>query len=275
MLLWTSRSTGGAKRIWIWNRNLQTKITVFLCAPTNQSTAEFSQIFPLKFVYNWSKIFSKTAKLLEIMFHHIRIIRDRNYKLLLILSAYSFLKNFFLIVKLHLLKRFLTRAGPSVGSNSQQLQFVQKLRKLINRRHEKMLNDTIFQNLLRIHLRIIPRGLLVAHLLHNFSPFVPSSNVFSELISQIVQQLFTFFALTFGNSRRNHNGHIRYFLGFALHFINASAKSVKFIMQVQQDREISPPKGSEGPKILDKAAFKIVKQERGRRGSGNRLKFFF
>ncbi len=34
MLLWTSRSVGDAKRIRIWNRNLQTKITVFLYAPT-------------------------------------------------------------------------------------------------------------------------------------------------------------------------------------------------------------------------------------------------
>ncbi len=31
-LLWTSRSVGGTKRIRIRNRNLQTKITVFLCA---------------------------------------------------------------------------------------------------------------------------------------------------------------------------------------------------------------------------------------------------
>ncbi len=32
MLLWTSRSEEGAKRIQIWIRNLQTKITAFLCA---------------------------------------------------------------------------------------------------------------------------------------------------------------------------------------------------------------------------------------------------
>ncbi len=32
MLLWTSRSIGGAKRIWIQNRNLQTKITLFFLA---------------------------------------------------------------------------------------------------------------------------------------------------------------------------------------------------------------------------------------------------
>ncbi len=30
---WTSRSIEGAKRIPIWNRNLQTEITVSLCAP--------------------------------------------------------------------------------------------------------------------------------------------------------------------------------------------------------------------------------------------------
>ncbi len=29
--LWTRKSVGGAKRIWIQNRNLQTKITIFLC----------------------------------------------------------------------------------------------------------------------------------------------------------------------------------------------------------------------------------------------------
>ncbi len=36
MLLWTSSSMGGGgeKRIGIWNRNLQTKIIVFLCAYT-------------------------------------------------------------------------------------------------------------------------------------------------------------------------------------------------------------------------------------------------
>ncbi len=33
MLLWTSRSVGGTKRIRIRNRNLQTEITVSLCAP--------------------------------------------------------------------------------------------------------------------------------------------------------------------------------------------------------------------------------------------------
>ncbi len=48
MLLWTSTSVGGAKRIRIRNRNLQTKITVFLYAPYASLLVHRSVAFTIK-----------------------------------------------------------------------------------------------------------------------------------------------------------------------------------------------------------------------------------